>query len=209
VCLSICLIVRSLDTVLRPHKVAALVSRAFATVKGDFRQIQWFHTDRGSEFKNQNMDELLSTFNIGRSLSIKVCPYDNAVAEATFKVMKTEFVRWNSRVYVTWNGSCTITSTGSTNIGFMELWNTSPLFSIDMQPLKKLFDLLLTIQEENKDNDDIIYRAINAKDLQRLINGQDLEGKNPYGLWTLTAHVAWGSKKLQILMTHGFPLLQI
>ncbi len=75
-----------------PHKDAALASRAFATVKGDLRQIQWFHTDRGSEFKNQNMDELLSTFSIGRSLSMKGCPYDNAVAEATFKVMKTEFV---------------------------------------------------------------------------------------------------------------------
>ncbi len=75
-----------------PHKDAALVSRAFATVKGDLRQIQWFHTDRGSEFKNQKMDEILNTFNIGRSLSMKGCPHDNAVAEATFKVMKTEFV---------------------------------------------------------------------------------------------------------------------
>ncbi len=38
------------------------------------------------------MDELLETFEIGRSLSMKGCPYDNAVAEATYKVMKTEFV---------------------------------------------------------------------------------------------------------------------
>ncbi|KJD42227.1 transposase [Paenibacillus terrae] len=75
-----------------PHKNAALVSRAFATVKGDLSQIQWFHTDRGSEFKNQKMDELLDTFGIGRSLSAKGCPYDNAVAEATYKIMKTEFV---------------------------------------------------------------------------------------------------------------------
>ncbi|MGM1050428.1 MAG: IS3 family transposase [Bacillota bacterium] len=75
-----------------PNKDAALISRAFATVKGDLRQIQWFHTDRGSEFKNQKMDELLKTFNIGRSLSLKGCPYDNAVAEATYKIMKTEFV---------------------------------------------------------------------------------------------------------------------
>ncbi|MFK4345275.1 putative transposase [Paenibacillus sp. RC62] len=75
-----------------PHKDAALVSRAFATVKGDLSQIQWFHTDRGSEFKNQKMDELLETFEIGRSLSKKGCPYDNAVAEATYKIMKTEFV---------------------------------------------------------------------------------------------------------------------
>lgn len=28
-----------------------------------------FHTDRGCEFKNQKMDELLETFEIGRSLS--------------------------------------------------------------------------------------------------------------------------------------------
>ena len=31
---------------------------------------------------------------IERSLSHKGCPYDNAVAEATFKIIKTEFV-WN------------------------------------------------------------------------------------------------------------------
>jgi transposase InsO family protein len=74
------------------HKDAALISRAFATVQGDLRQIQWFHTDRGSEFKNEKMDKLLETFEIGRSLIIKGCPYDNAVAEATYKVMKTEFV---------------------------------------------------------------------------------------------------------------------
>ena len=30
-------------------------------------------------------------FNIQRSLSMKSCPYDNAVAEAIFKAFKTEF----------------------------------------------------------------------------------------------------------------------
>lgn len=68
-----------------PQKDTALVSRAFAAVQGDLRQIQWFHTDRGSEFKNQKIDELLKTFEIGRSLSMKGCPYDNTVAEATYK----------------------------------------------------------------------------------------------------------------------------
>jgi len=38
------------------------------------------------------MDELWETFEIGRSLSMKGCPHDNAVAEATYKIMKTEFV---------------------------------------------------------------------------------------------------------------------
>ena len=52
-----------------------------------------FHTDRGSEFKNQIIDEMLGVFHIKRSLSMKGCPYDNAVAEANFKMFKTEFVR--------------------------------------------------------------------------------------------------------------------
>lgn len=39
---------------------------------------------------------MIDTFNITRSLSKKGCPYDNAVAEATFKVFKTEFVYPNT-----------------------------------------------------------------------------------------------------------------
>ncbi len=39
------------------------------------------------------MDEALKTFQIQRSLSLKGSPYDNAVAEAMFKIMKTEFVK--------------------------------------------------------------------------------------------------------------------
>ncbi|USG68150.1 IS3 family transposase [Brevibacillus ruminantium] len=74
-------------------KDAALVYQAFASVKGDLRQIQLFHSDRGSEFKNLTIDDVINTFNIKRSLSMKGCPYDNAVAEATFKLIKAEFVR--------------------------------------------------------------------------------------------------------------------
>ena len=62
-------------------------------MKADLRQIQLFHTDRGNEFKNKTIDEVLDTFQINRSLSMKGCPYDNAVAEATFKIIKTEFVK--------------------------------------------------------------------------------------------------------------------
>ena len=36
---------------------------------------------------------MLDTFLISRSLSKTGCPYDNAVAEATFKIIKTEFVK--------------------------------------------------------------------------------------------------------------------
>lgn len=56
-------------------------------------EIQIFHTDRGDEFKNQLIDETLDTFDIRCSLSHKGCPYDNAVAEANFKIIKTEFVK--------------------------------------------------------------------------------------------------------------------
>lgn len=77
------------------HKDSSLVYKAFASIKGDLRRIQLFHTDRGSEFKNKLIDDALKTFHIQRSLSLKGCPYDNAVAEATFKTIKTEFVKGN------------------------------------------------------------------------------------------------------------------
>ncbi len=73
-------------------KDAALVQKAFASIQGDLRDVQLFHTDRGNEFKNQAIEERLETFDIDRSLSEKGCPYDNAVAEATYKVLKTEFI---------------------------------------------------------------------------------------------------------------------
>ena len=76
------------------HKTAELVKEAFQSVEGSLEDICLFHTDRGNEFKNQTIEELLEVFDIERSLSHKGCPYDNAVAEATFKIIKTKFV-WN------------------------------------------------------------------------------------------------------------------
>lgn len=34
----------------------------------------------------------MKTFNIIYSLSYKGCPYDNAVADTTYKIIKTEFI---------------------------------------------------------------------------------------------------------------------
>lgn len=62
--------------------------------------INIFHTDRGNEFKNKIIDEVLETFNIQRSLSKKVCPYDNEVAEATYKIIKTEFANTTNKTYL-------------------------------------------------------------------------------------------------------------
>lgn len=75
------------------RKNSELVYQAFASVDQSLSKIQYFHTDRGSEFKNYQIEELLEAFGIERSLSAKGTPYDNAVAEATFKIIKTEFVR--------------------------------------------------------------------------------------------------------------------
>lgn len=74
------------------HKNAELVYEAFSTVDTDLRNIKMFHTDRGSEFNNALIDDVITAFDIRRSLSLKGCPYDNAVAESTFKIFKTEFV---------------------------------------------------------------------------------------------------------------------
>ncbi|WP_143358011.1 transposase, partial [Escherichia coli] len=73
------------------HKDAVLVKKAFSRIKQPLTEVEIFHTDRGKEFDNQAIDELLTTFDINRSLSHKGCPFDNAVAESTYKSLKVEF----------------------------------------------------------------------------------------------------------------------
>jgi len=73
------------------RKDANLVREAFLSTDISLRNIRLFHTDRGREFDNRIIDQMLNAFDIKRSLSKPGCPYDNAVAEATFKVFKTEF----------------------------------------------------------------------------------------------------------------------
>lgn len=75
------------------NKDAELVKAAFYSTNVNLSTISIFHTDRGNEFKNHAIDKVLETFEISRSLSKKGCPYDNAVAEATFKIIKTEFIK--------------------------------------------------------------------------------------------------------------------
>jgi len=71
---------------------AELVETAFYSVQSDLRRIRVFHTDRGSEFKNAVIEQILRAFNIERSLSAKGTPIDNAVAESMYNIVKTEFV---------------------------------------------------------------------------------------------------------------------
>ena len=74
------------------RKDAGLVMAAFATVAFPLFDIDVFHTDRGSEFDNAAIDEMLEVFGIERSLSKKGCPFDNAVDESTNKSLKAEMV---------------------------------------------------------------------------------------------------------------------
>ena len=56
------------------------------------KNIEIFHTYRGSEFKNKDIDKIINTFGITLSLSRKGNPYDNAVSESIYSILKTEFV---------------------------------------------------------------------------------------------------------------------
>ena len=74
---------------------ASLVLGAFATLDFPLTDVQVFHTDRGGEFDNTRIDELLDVFDIKRSLSRKGNPYDNAVVESTNRLLKKELVYRN------------------------------------------------------------------------------------------------------------------
>lgn len=71
---------------------AGLVKAAFSTLELPISDIEVFHTDRGSEFDNAEIDLMLETFGVERSLSAKGCPCDNAVDESTNRILWTEFV---------------------------------------------------------------------------------------------------------------------
>lgn len=78
------------------HKTPELVKWAFDNACIDFDRVMIFHTDRGVEFKNELIDSFLNEHGIIRSLSRKGTPRDNAVAESTYHIIKTEFVKGRS-----------------------------------------------------------------------------------------------------------------
>lgn len=75
------------------RKDANLVNQALLSCKYPLSEVEIFHSDRGNEFKNKVIDEVIRTFNIKRSLSNKGCPYDNAVVESFYNIIKTEFIK--------------------------------------------------------------------------------------------------------------------
>lgn len=75
------------------EKTAELVYRAINSIPYNLNRIRIFHTDRGNEFKNKLIDDVISNFNLKRSLSNKGTPLDNAVIESTNHILKTEFTK--------------------------------------------------------------------------------------------------------------------
>lgn len=75
------------------NKTAALVKQAIQSISYALTKVKIFHSDRGKEFDNALIDEILEAFDITRSLSQAGCPYDNAVAESTYRSFKLEFIQ--------------------------------------------------------------------------------------------------------------------
>lgn len=75
------------------NKTAELVYEAITTIPYNLNRINIFHTDRGNEFKNKLIDDVIKNFNLKRSLSAKGTPLDNAVIESTNHILKTEFIK--------------------------------------------------------------------------------------------------------------------
>ena len=76
-------------------KDARLVEKVLLNTPYSLNDIKIFHSDRGNEYDNKLIDDVLEAFEIERSLSNKGNPYDNAVSEAVNKIMKTEFIYQN------------------------------------------------------------------------------------------------------------------
>ena len=66
------------------------VLRALASIKFDLNNTRIFHSDRGGEFASCELSEYLKQLNIVQSMSRAGCPYDNAVSENMFKLLKVE-----------------------------------------------------------------------------------------------------------------------
>lgn len=75
------------------RKDARLVKAAFSNAAFPLTDIEVFHSDRGSELCNGEIDALLPAFGIERSVSRPGNPYDNAVVESANRVLKRELVR--------------------------------------------------------------------------------------------------------------------
>lgn len=73
---------------------AELVGSAFIKALGKCQTIEGviFHSDRGSQYRSQQLRQLLKTSGLKQSMGSSC--YDNAIAESFFHTLKTELVYW-------------------------------------------------------------------------------------------------------------------
>ena len=74
------------------NKDAKLVRKAIYRADVDLRDIDIFHTDRGGEFKNEILDDIIHAFGMRRSLNAKGTPVDNAVMESLYNCVNAELI---------------------------------------------------------------------------------------------------------------------
>lgn len=65
--------------------------KAFNNINYNLLKTKIFHSDRGTEFKNNKLDKLLDKYEITRSLSKPGNPVDNAKSESAFKTFKSSW----------------------------------------------------------------------------------------------------------------------
>jgi len=70
---------------------AKLVEKALSSMSLDLSKVQIFHTDRGAEFNNHQVNQLMETSKVARSLSAVSAPLDNAVVESLNNIVKIEW----------------------------------------------------------------------------------------------------------------------
>ncbi|OES45446.1 IS3 family transposase [Domibacillus iocasae] len=67
------------------------------SVQGDLRDIQLFHTARGSEFKNQLIDEMLVTFKVIKTEFISQMKFDS-LEHLTLEF--SDYVNWFNKLRI-------------------------------------------------------------------------------------------------------------
>jgi putative transposase len=68
-----------------------LIVSALTSMNLDLSKVKIFHTDRGSEFNNLRINELMNSHAVVRSLSAVSTPLDNAVIESLNNIVKIEW----------------------------------------------------------------------------------------------------------------------
>ncbi|MFV0499960.1 MAG: transposase, partial [Bacilli bacterium] len=61
----------------------------------DLSKIRIFHSDRGGEFSSHDLEKYMNEHGIEQSMSKAGCPFDNAVSENMFKLLKVEVIDQN------------------------------------------------------------------------------------------------------------------